>query len=63
MNILIYKTAVLFVVLYGGETLSVTLREEHRPRVFDNRVLKREMEQHKFGESFIIMSFITCTLH
>jgi hypothetical protein len=29
------------VVLYGCETWSLTLREEHRLRVFENRVLKR----------------------
>jgi hypothetical protein len=29
------------VVLYGRETWSLTLREEHRLRVFENRVLKR----------------------
>jgi hypothetical protein len=29
------------VVLYGYETWSLTLREEHRLRVFENRVLKR----------------------
>jgi hypothetical protein len=29
------------VVLYGCETLSLTLREEHRLRVFENRVLMR----------------------
>ena len=29
------------VVLYGCETWSLTLREEHRPRVFENRVLRR----------------------
>jgi hypothetical protein len=28
------------VVLYGCETWSLTLREEHRLRVFENRVLK-----------------------
>jgi hypothetical protein len=28
-------------VLYGCETLSLTLREEHRLRVFENRVLTR----------------------
>jgi hypothetical protein len=27
--------------LYGCETLSLTLREEHRLRVFENRVLRR----------------------
>jgi hypothetical protein len=35
-----YKTIILPVVLYGCETWSPTLREEHRPRVFENRVLK-----------------------
>jgi hypothetical protein len=29
------------VVLYGWETLSLTLSEEHRLRVFENRVLRR----------------------
>jgi hypothetical protein len=29
------------VVLYGCETWSLTLREEHRLRVFGNRVLRR----------------------
>jgi hypothetical protein len=29
------------VVLYGRETWSLTFREEHRLRVFENRVLRR----------------------
>jgi hypothetical protein len=37
----IYKTIILPVVLYGCETWSLTLREEHRLRVFENRVLGR----------------------
>jgi hypothetical protein len=32
------------VVLYGCETWSLTLREEHRLRVFENRVLRRISE-------------------
>jgi hypothetical protein len=36
-----YKTIILPVVLYGCETLSLTLTEEHRLGVFENRVLKR----------------------
>jgi hypothetical protein len=36
----IYKTIILPVVLYECETWSVTLREEHRLRVFENRVLR-----------------------
>jgi hypothetical protein len=31
----------LYVVLYGCETWSLTLREEHRLRIFENRVLRR----------------------
>jgi hypothetical protein len=36
----IYKTIILPVVLYECETLSLTLREEHRLRVFENSVLR-----------------------
>jgi hypothetical protein len=36
-----YLKAILPVVLYGCETWSLTLREEHRLRVFENRVLRR----------------------
>jgi hypothetical protein len=32
------------VVLYGREIWSLTLREKHRLRVFDNRVLRRIFE-------------------
>jgi hypothetical protein len=35
-----YKTIILSVVLYGCETWSLTLMEEHRLRVFENRVLR-----------------------
>jgi hypothetical protein len=41
LQVKIYKTIILRVVLYGCETWSVTLREEHRLRVFENRVLRR----------------------
>jgi hypothetical protein len=41
LNIRIYKTIILPVVLYGCETWSLTLREEHRLRVFENRVLRK----------------------
>jgi hypothetical protein len=34
-------TKILLVVLCGCETWSLTLREEHRLRVFENRVLRR----------------------
>ena len=36
-----YRTIILPVVLYGFETWSLTLREERRLRMFENRVLRR----------------------
>jgi hypothetical protein len=40
LKIRIYKTIILPVVLYGRETWSLTLREEHGLGVFENRVLR-----------------------
>jgi len=41
IKIKIYRTIILSVVLYGCETWSLTLREECRLRVYENRVLRR----------------------
>jgi hypothetical protein len=41
VEIKVYKTVILPVVLYGCETWSVTLMEGQRFRVFENRVLRR----------------------
>ena len=41
VKIKIYETIILPVVLYGCETWSLTLREESRLRVFENRILRR----------------------
>ena len=41
VQIKIYKTIILPVVLYGCETWSLILREERTLRVFENRVLRR----------------------
>ena len=41
LKIKIYRIIILPVVLYGCETWSLTLREERRLRVFENRVLRR----------------------
>jgi hypothetical protein len=41
IKIKIYRTVIFLVILYGCETLSLTLSEEHRLRVFKNRVLRR----------------------
>jgi hypothetical protein len=40
VNIKIYKTVILPVVLYGFGTCSLALREEHRLKVFEKRVLR-----------------------
>jgi hypothetical protein len=41
LKIRIYKTVIFPVDLYGCDSWSVTLREERRLRVFENRVLRR----------------------
>ena len=41
LKIKIYRAIILPVVLYGCETWSLTLREERKLRVFENRVLRR----------------------
>ena len=41
LNIKIYRTIILPVVLYGCETWSLTLRKERRLRVFENKLLRR----------------------
>jgi hypothetical protein len=41
LKIRIHKTIILPLVLYWCETWSLTLRDEHRLRVFEDRVLRR----------------------
>ena len=40
LKIKVYRTIIFPVVLYGCETWSLILREEHRLRVCENRVLR-----------------------
>jgi hypothetical protein len=47
VKIRIHKNIILIVVLYGCETWSLTLREEHRLRVFEKRVLRRIFGQKR----------------
>jgi hypothetical protein len=47
LKIKTYRTINLPVVLYGCETWSLTLREEHRLRVFENRVLRKIFESKR----------------
>jgi len=37
----IHRTIILLIVVYGCETWLLILREEHRLRVFENRMLRR----------------------
>jgi hypothetical protein len=64
LKIRIYKTIIL-PVLYGCETWSLTLKEEHRLRVFENRVLRNIFGPKRgevSGENCITRSFVICTL-
>jgi len=61
LKIKIYRNIILPVVLYGCETWSLTLREERRLRVFENRVLRRIFgpkrdEVRGDGENYIMRS-------
>jgi hypothetical protein len=65
-KIRIYKTIILPMVLYGCEAY-LTLREEHRLRVFENRVLRRIFGQKRdemMGEwrKLHKRNFVICTL-
>jgi hypothetical protein len=54
----------LSVVLYGCETWSPTLREEHRLEVYENRVLRRKFgpKRDEGGRNCMTRSFVICTL-
>ena len=56
LKIKIYETIILLVVLYGYETWSLTLREESRLRVFENRILRRIFGSQ--DSSLVIMLFM-----
>jgi hypothetical protein len=47
VKVRIYKTIILPVVLYECETWSLTVREEYKLRVFENRVLRRMFGQKR----------------
>ena len=61
IKIRIYKSIILPVVLYGCESLSLTLREEHRLRVYENRVLRIFGPKRDEMTGGWRRSFITCT--
>jgi hypothetical protein len=46
--------------------LGLSLGEEHRLRVFENRMLRKTYgpkRKTSHGENYIMMNFITCILH
>jgi hypothetical protein len=62
------QTIILPIVLYGCETWSLTLREERRLRVYENRVLRRISEPKRYevrgsAEDYTMTSFMICTPH
>ena len=68
LKIKIYRTIILPVVLYGCETLSLTLRDERLLRVFENRVLRRVFgprsdEVTGNGETFVMRGLVICNLY
>jgi hypothetical protein len=50
LKIKIYRTVIFPVVLCGFKTWSLTLREEHRVWVFENRVLRRISGRKREGD-------------
>jgi hypothetical protein len=67
-----YRIKILPVVLYGCETWSLTLREEHRLRLLEKRVLRRifgpkrgevmgewrKLHNGEFGDLYCSPSFV-----
>jgi len=67
-NITVYRNIILPVVLYGCETWSLTLWEESRQRLFENRVLRRIFgpkrdEVNESGGSYLMKNLMICTPH
>ena len=63
----VIKSRILPVVLYGSETWSLTLREECRLRIFENRILRRifgpKSDEIGCEEGSTMWNFIVCTVH
>ena len=67
LKIKIFKIIILSVVLFGCEAWSLTLREEFRLKVFENRILRRIFgpkrdENGEWGR-LTMRYFIVCTVH
>jgi hypothetical protein len=66
-KIKLYRTIILPVVLYGLETWLLTLREEWKLWVFENRVLnsvfgpKRDKVTREWRKNYVMRSLVICT--
>ena len=68
MKIILPTTIILPVVLCGFETWSLTLREERRLRVFENRVVRRTYvpktdDVTREWKNYITRSLMICSRH
>jgi hypothetical protein len=67
LKIKIHRTIILLVVLYGCETWSLTLREEHRLRVFQNRMLRifgpKKDENKGVEKNCTVKNLMICNAH
>jgi hypothetical protein len=66
INIKIQRTTILDLVLYGCETWSLILREGHRLKTLENKMLRTifgPKGNEVKGEDYITRSFIICTPH
>jgi hypothetical protein len=63
IKIRISKTIILPVVLYGCKTWSLTLREEHRLRVIEDRVLRRIFGQRRYEVTGDWWKLLNADLH
>jgi hypothetical protein len=68
LKIRIYMTIMFPLVLYGCETWSPTLREEHRLKMIENRLLRKVFEPKRFEvtgdwKKLNNGNFIACTPH
>jgi len=68
MKIRTYLTLMLTCCSYGCETWFLTMREEHRLRVFENSVQRKKCRPERDGvkgecRNYIMRSLMICTAH
>jgi len=63
IKIKMYRIIILPIVLFVYVTWSLTLRDERRLRVFQNRILRRIFGPKETDENYIMKSVMICTVH